>query len=149
MEEGLSFPYILTYTSCVIPVCIFQIRTNKDGSKTQVVRQYGCNTSSATEPEQSVTYEKNSYVYINEAPGGDGTEEGTPADHLLPVPLSEDTASIRMRGEDRIGTDHDPFDLPRGNSSSSTRGIGLHGSSGRNFWKLLCTVIIQKLVRLR
>ena len=127
MEEGLSFSY-LTYTSCVFPVCIFQIRTNKDGSKTQVVRQYGCNTSSATEPEQSVTYEKNSYVYINEAPGGDGTEEGTPADHLLPV-IGEDTASIRMRGEDRIGTDHDPFDLPR-SAGSSTRGIGMHGSSG-------------------
>ena len=102
-----------------------------------MVRQYGCNTSSATEPEQSVTYEKNSYVYINEAPGGDGTEEGTNADHLLPIPLSEDTASIRMRGEDRIGSDHDPFDLPRGNSGSSSRGIGMHGSSGMSSIKAI------------
>ncbi|XP_059098803.1 uncharacterized protein LOC131892947 isoform X2 [Tigriopus californicus] len=41
-----------------------KIRTSKDGSKTQVVRQYGCNTSSAKEP-QSVTYQQNAFVYIN------------------------------------------------------------------------------------
>ena len=99
-----------------------------------MVRQYGCNTSSATEPEQSVTYEKNSYVYINENPGGDGAEEGTPADHMLPVPLSEDTAaSIRMRGAgEDLGTDHDPFDLPRAcKSGSSSRGLGIHGGTGK------------------
>ena len=100
---------------------LFQIRTNKDGSKTQVVRQYGCNTSSATEPEQSVTYEKNSFVYINENPGDPEDPGGlTPAD-LLPVPLSEDTTSIRMRGshEDHRGNDHDPYGDPRGKHSGS------------------------------
>ena len=42
-----------------------QIRTNRDGSKTQVVRQYGCNTSSNADPSQNVTFQKDSYVYIN------------------------------------------------------------------------------------
>jgi len=36
---------------------VFQIRTNRDGSKTQVVRQYGCNTTSAGEANQS-TYQQ-------------------------------------------------------------------------------------------
>ena len=51
----------------------------------------------------------------------------TPAD-LLPVPLNEDTASIRMRGshEDHRGNDHDPYGDPRGkHSGSSARGIGM------------------------
>ena len=45
----------------------FQIRTSRDGSKTQVVRQYGCNTSSAGEPNQTMTYQQKSFVYINGA----------------------------------------------------------------------------------
>ncbi len=47
-------------------VSCFKIRTNKDGSKTQVVRQYGCNTTSANgEPNENVSYQQNSFVYIN------------------------------------------------------------------------------------
>ena len=46
---------------------LFQIRTSRDGSKTQVVRQYGCNTSSAGEPNASMTYQQKSFVYINGA----------------------------------------------------------------------------------
>ena len=49
-----------------------QIRTNRDGSKTQVVRQYGCNTSSANNPNQDVSYKQDSYVYIN------GPSQGMP-----------------------------------------------------------------------
>ena len=44
---------------------LLQIRTSKDGSKTQVVREYGCNTSSANDPKQNVSYQQDSYVYIN------------------------------------------------------------------------------------
>ena len=58
----------------------FQIRTNKDGSKTQVVRQYGSNTTNpkSTEPPQA-TYQQKSFVYINGmAEGGaDGTIAST------------------------------------------------------------------------
>jgi hypothetical protein len=32
-----------------------------------VVRQYGCNTSSAGEPNQTMTYQQKSFVYINGA----------------------------------------------------------------------------------
>jgi hypothetical protein len=44
-----------------------QIRTSRDGSKTQVVRQYGCNTTSAGEPNSTMTYQQKSFVYINGA----------------------------------------------------------------------------------
>nr|XP_040571200.1 uncharacterized protein LOC121120399 isoform X1 [Lepeophtheirus salmonis] len=50
-----------------------KIRTNRDGSKTQVLRQYGCNTSSVAEATQSVSYQQNSFVYIN---GSDGKRTG-------------------------------------------------------------------------
>ena len=52
--------------SFIPPPLPFQIRTNKDGSKTQVVRQYGSNTtnSKSTEPPQA-TYQQKSFVYIN------------------------------------------------------------------------------------
>lgn len=112
-----------------------QIRTNKDGSKTQVVRQYGCNTSSATEPEQSVTYEKNSYVYIN-AGGPEGGPEGVagPPDVLpLTVLSSEDAGSYigRTRPSD------DAYSLPRpgthpGAASSRQPGTGSLGGGGVN-----------------
>ena len=46
-----------------------QIRTNKDGSKTQVVRQYGCNTTNAKDDNNgSSTFQQNSFMYINGNP---------------------------------------------------------------------------------
>ena len=54
--------YLRLFLLCVE---LLQIRTSKDGSKTQVVREYGCNTSSANDPKQNVSYQQDSYVYIN------------------------------------------------------------------------------------
>ena len=107
-----------------------QIRTNKDGSKTQVVRQYGCNTSSATEPEQSVTYEKNSYVYINSGGANTvmtsaGQEDFPPPTDMLPHPLDDPGGSTRMQDPD------DPFGLNHGpRSSSRISGAGNGGTNG-------------------
>ena len=47
----------------------FQVRQNKDGSKIQVVRESAVSTSSANDPSQSVTFQQNSFVYINGSPG--------------------------------------------------------------------------------
>ncbi len=58
---------LIQQTSSLIGNRNFQIRTSRDGSKTQVVRQYGCNTSSAGEPNQTMTYQQKSFVYINGA----------------------------------------------------------------------------------
>ena len=88
-----------------------QIRTNKDGSKTQVVRQYGCNTSSANEPEQSVTYEKNSYVYIN----SDAASNPPPEGEILSL---KDEVSLHADHE------NDPF------ADYSGRGMGGNGAPG-------------------
>ena len=63
-----------------------QIRTSRDGSKTQVVRQYGCNTSSANEPKQQVTYQQDSFVYLNgsqQAGQSDQPDVGEPSQSLL------------------------------------------------------------------
>ena len=102
----------------------FQIRTSKDGSKTQVVRQYGCNTSSANEPEQSVTYEKNSYVYINSGttPGDDSND----APEMVPLTLaSEDAAaSMRMQSDDPFGLQRERPTRPSALGSSLTGGGG-------------------------
>ena len=46
-----------------------KVRQNKDGSKIQVVRESAVSTSSANEPSQSVTFQQNSFVYINGSPG--------------------------------------------------------------------------------
>ena len=64
--------------SFIPPPLPFQIRTNKDGSKTQVVRQYGSNTTNAksTEPPQA-TYQQKSFVYIN------GMAEGVMVDGAM------------------------------------------------------------------
>jgi len=52
-----------------------KVRQNKDGSKIQVVRESAVSTSSANQPNQSVTFQQNSFVYINGSPepGGLGT----------------------------------------------------------------------------
>lgn len=46
-----------------------KVRQNKDGSKIQVVRESAVSTSSANQPNQSVTFQQNSFVYINGSPG--------------------------------------------------------------------------------
>ena len=45
-----------------------KVRQNKDGSKIQVVRESAVATSSSKEPTQSVTFQQNSFVYINGSP---------------------------------------------------------------------------------
>ena len=117
-------------------IIIFQIRTNKDGSKTQVVRQYGCNTSSANEPDQSVTYEKDSYVYINSGttPGDDPNA----APEMLPLTLaSEDAAaSMRMQSDDPFGLQRERPMRPIGSMTGcgvgggASYGTGGSGGSG-------------------
>ena len=99
------------------------------------MRQYGCNTSSANEPEQSVTYEKDSYVYINSGntPGGDGEPGSMPPD-MLPLTLaSEDAAnSMRMASDDPFGLQrgmgHSRSGGLRGSSTGLSGGTGLYGS---------------------
>jgi len=49
-----------------------KVRQNKDGSRIQVVRESAVSTSSANEPNQSVTFQQNSFVYINGSPGTGG-----------------------------------------------------------------------------
>lgn len=115
---------ILQHALIIIVFISFQIRTSKDGSKTQVVRQYGCNTSSANEPEQSVTYEKNSYVYINSGttPGDDSND----APEMVPLTLaSEDAAaSMRMQSDDPFGLQRERPMRPSALGSSSLTGGG-------------------------
>ena len=45
-----------------------KVRQNRDGSKIQVVRESAVATSSSKEPNQSVTFQQNSFVYINGSP---------------------------------------------------------------------------------
>lgn len=44
-----------------------------------MVRQYGCNTSNSNSTAPTVTYQKNSFVYINGMNGGAGNTSGTGA----------------------------------------------------------------------
>merc|ERR1719323_1814134 len=63
-----------------------KVRQNKDGSKIQVVRESAVATSSLNEPgTQSVTFQQNSFVYINGSP--------EPGSRVLPPPppLHQDT----------------------------------------------------------
>jgi len=53
-----------------------KVRQNKDGSKIQVVRESAVSTSSANEPNQSVTFQQNSFVYINGSPEPGGLGSG-------------------------------------------------------------------------
>merc|ERR1719323_1605330 len=41
-----------------------KVRQNKDGSKIQVVRESAVSTSSANQPNQSVTFQQNSFVHL-------------------------------------------------------------------------------------
>ena len=72
------------------------------------MRQYGCNTSSANEPEQSVTYEKNSYVYINSDAASNSGAAGAVggSDHEM-LPMQEEGSLHHHQDHDR-----DPFELP-------------------------------------
>ena len=53
-----------------------KVRQNKDGSKIQVVRESAVATSSSKEPNQSVTFQQNSFVYINGSPEPGGLPSG-------------------------------------------------------------------------
>ena len=53
-----------------------KVRQNKDGSRIQVVRESAVATSSSKEPNQSVTFQQNSFVYINGSPDPGGPPPG-------------------------------------------------------------------------
>lgn len=54
-----------------------KVRQNRDGSKIQVVRESAVSTSSAKEPSQSVTFQQNSFVYINGSGEGGNLPTGS------------------------------------------------------------------------
>ena len=63
-----------------------KVRQNKDGSKIQVVRESAVSTSSANQPNQSVTFQQNSFVYINGSPGDIQSNLKVSNSDLLPEP---------------------------------------------------------------
>ena len=60
-----------------------KVRRNKDGSKIQVVRESAVSSSTANEPNQSVTFQQNSFVYINGSPEPGGLGSGCVPDETF------------------------------------------------------------------
>ena len=100
-----------------------KVRQNKDGSKIQVVRESAVATSSSKEPNQSVTFQQNSFVYINGSP--------EPGGHPGCATSTQQTFQTRSAAEMMMpGTDCQPYSslVP----SSSTPDTALYSSLAHN-----------------
>ena len=100
-----------------------KVRQNKDGSKIQVVRESAVATSSSKEPAQSVTFQQNSFVYINGSP--------EPGGHPGCATSTQQTFQTRSAADMLMpGSDCQPYSslVP----SSSTPDTALYSSLAHN-----------------
>ena len=106
-----------------------KVRQNRDGSKIQVVRESAVATSSSKEPTQSVTFQQNSFVYINGSPepgsvglGSSGAGAGS---------LETHRDAFQSRSSDIfVPSSCQPFTSLVPSSSAAVPETNLYGASG-------------------
>ena len=103
-----------------------KVRQNRDGTRIQVVRESAVSTTSTTasaaavrEPSQSVTFQQNSFVYINGASGSGGAASAASLPPLLST-VGGNSSTFQTSPSSRL------FTSTAGPSSSSTTGGGYH-----------------------